>query len=144
MLLGSPVAETTMNMHSCPTVDVGTHSNGPTIISALLFGGDVPARQLRPSSSASSRSGQTSPAPGSAWKPSTITLFAGLRAAVLDLHVGVVGDADDRAPGACVPPSACRRFQIVVRVPVVGLERVLAVAAVVDVDVDRRRRALAA
>src|SRR5206468_634455 len=37
-LLGSPLAETTMKMHSWPTC-VGTHSNGPTVISPPLFAG---------------------------------------------------------------------------------------------------------
>ena len=64
----------------------------------------------------------------------------GLRAAVLDLHIGVVGDADDRllvASAAVVVTPVPDRLAA----PVVGLELVFAVAAVVDVDVDRRRRA---
>src|SRR5262245_42331053 len=41
-LLGSPVAETTMNMHWCPIAD-GVHLNGPTMISSALLAGTAGA-----------------------------------------------------------------------------------------------------
>src|SRR5262245_62928347 len=41
-LLGSPAAEATMSMHSCPTCE-GTHSNGPTRISVAELDGTFAA-----------------------------------------------------------------------------------------------------
>ena len=65
----------------------------------------------------------------------------GLSAAVLDLHVSVVDNADDRL---LVAGTAVTVMPIPDRLaaPVVGLERVFAAPAVFDVDVDRRRHAL--
>src|SRR4051794_19236214 len=70
----SPVAETIMNMHSCPTC-VGVHSNGPTTISAALFAATLAALRCAVLIGIQSF-GYDRPAAGLAWNALTTTLVA--------------------------------------------------------------------